>query len=331
MPDLSFKNTSLLRGHLLLCCGFIIQDYCAQNLVPNPSFEDYNCDSAYSSPIWFPATHWFNPTGSSPDMYSTIDSDNCNIDFIYDPNLLLLGEWQYPHSGNAYAGLYIQYEEGCIREYVEVQLIDTLRGGYTYCVEFYASLANSSKYCSNCIGASFSNDSLINLESYCEFNVPFSIDYSWPLCDTLNWTLIQGEYTALGGERFLTIGNLLPNDSCILQSTTGSDPSWSEAAYYFIDDVSVELCSVPEAVEDMDLMDVQVFPNPFMNTLSFQVRNSQVDTFRLNQIDGKTVRFGEISNMLTRIDTSGLHPGVYTIQFFRENQLAEVHIVISAE
>lgn len=64
------------------------------------------------------------------------------------------------------------------------------------------------------------------------------------LSDTVNWTLISGSFTAAGGERFITIGNFLP-DSLI---TIDSFPVWTYPdAYYYIDDVFTEEMQVDTA------------------------------------------------------------------------------------
>jgi hypothetical protein len=63
------------------------------------------------------------------------------------------------------------------------------------------------------------------------------------LTDKVGWMKIEGEFTAAGGENYLTIGNFdgYANSDTLNLNEGGTQPSicyWSHAAYY-IDDVSV--------------------------------------------------------------------------------------------
>ena len=59
-----------------------------------------------------------------------------------------------------------------------------------------------------------------------------------PLTDTKEWMEDSGEFTAEGGEEFLTIGNFFPfNKSRVVSTRDGNTPL--HGAYYYIDDISV--------------------------------------------------------------------------------------------
>jgi gliding motility-associated-like protein len=58
------------------------------------------------------------------------------------------------------------------------------------------------------------------------------------LRDTLNWTLISGNYIAQGGEKFITLGNFKDD----LNTDTLRLNNLSSESYYYIDDVSVRPC-----------------------------------------------------------------------------------------
>ncbi len=124
-------------------------------------------------------------------------------------------------------------------------MIEPLNSGQTYCVEMYISLANSSKFCTDCIGVAFSQDSLVNFGTSCELGLNFAVmNDSGIICDTVQWQLVSGEYQAQGGEQFILVGNMNTNEDCLLQPTVGSKSTWSNAGYYFIDDVSVYACTI---------------------------------------------------------------------------------------
>ena len=56
------------------------------------------------------------------------------------------------------------------------------------------------------------------------------------LTSTNNWMLVQGIYTATGGENYLTLGNFLSDADTTGVPAAGPQPY----AYYYFDDVSVE-------------------------------------------------------------------------------------------
>ena len=151
--------------YIVLCFGFTAKTQ--YNLVPNSGFEVVpNCDEFTSSLIQAPP--WQNPT-----EYGTPDLLNyCNTNNIY-----LINEIQLPHSGDSYVGFYTgaQYDssynlENC-REYIQVQLIDSLKLLKTYKVNFYISLAEFGRYASNNVGMVISDTSI--------YQVGNNINFSW--------------------------------------------------------------------------------------------------------------------------------------------------------
>ena len=114
----------------------------SQNLVPNPSFEIISSCPTSEGQINY-ATPWFSPT-----FYASIpmsdEFDTCEPQW---PNgaigVPLNGKgYQFPRTGNAYAGIYVfaDYEQG--REYISVKLISPIVAGKKYCIGFYVSLCN---------------------------------------------------------------------------------------------------------------------------------------------------------------------------------------------
>jgi len=61
------------------------------------------------------------------------------------------------------------------------------------------------------------------------------LDTTALLLDTMEWSKISGVYTAVGNERFLTIGNFYADSQTDTLSHLGT---WI-LGYYYIDDVSV--------------------------------------------------------------------------------------------
>lgn len=206
--------------------------YCrSQNLIPNPSFEIYDTCPYNSGQLNF-AQPWFSANSGTPDYFNT-----CNTGFFNIPSNLI--GYQYARTGNAYSGFgfYSTLSSSSWREYIEIELPDTLESAKKYCLSFYVSLANNSKYGISNIEAYFSN-SVISYSGLNYLNVYAQVknDSSNILLDTTNWILISGNFTATGGEKYLTIGNFHNNANSTIDSITGN---FQPDAYYYIDDVSL--------------------------------------------------------------------------------------------
>jgi hypothetical protein len=205
------------------------------NLVPNPSFEQYDT-CPYSSGQAFLATPWI--THMSSDYLNSCGTSNYNVPLNYYG-------YQTAHSGQAYCQMatFTWNPSYNYREFLQVQLLDTLEAGRTYCISFFVSTSeNFSQYYCPEIGVNFSDTaiipvSLISLPITCEIN--YSAQFENPVTNLIKdtaWTLVSGEYVAEGNEIWITIGNF-KTDSNSLYSYFHGVGSYYSAVY--IDDVSV--------------------------------------------------------------------------------------------
>lgn len=200
------------------------------NLVPNPSFEEYDSCPRFLDD--FSAKDWFNPTIASPDYYNGCNTFNSGVPMNELGN-------QYARTGIAYTGIIQSYNESptSYREYIQCKLKNELKPNKEYQVAFYVSLADSSiRACDN-IGAYFSETSVFSLDNT---NLIFSpqviSEESKPIRDKIDWVKIDGVFVAIGGEQYLTIGIFSDNaNTNFLDVPNG----WCNEPYYYIDDVSV--------------------------------------------------------------------------------------------
>jgi len=140
--------------YLFLCMTIIVYSANAQNLVMNPSFENYSSCPLGPSQL-DEADNWQHPFDNTVDTCSTSDLYNTCSPFgafgVGVPDNIMGSE--PAHTGNGYAGI-ILYEgfalTGCTslfgsswREYAEGQLSAPLQSGQTYCVSFFISLADN--------------------------------------------------------------------------------------------------------------------------------------------------------------------------------------------
>ena len=226
---------------LFFYCGFIkAQNF--QNLVPNGSFETYTQCPSNSSQIYFSAP-WTGPTTNSSD-YLNACSLGLNVPHYGGTSN------SYPYyldakDGQAYAGIYV-YSSGNYREYLQVELTDSLRLGYCYYVEFYAANSQFVPFAVNNIAAQFSHASYQTTltTSNSLLNVPSHItNYGNTIIgDTVKWQKICGIYKVQGNEKYITIGNFNTdaNTDTVRLYPIGTGPVLAaNMAYVFIDAVAV--------------------------------------------------------------------------------------------
>ena len=224
--------SSKAKGLFAFFIFLIIYGHAQINLVPNPSFEIYTTCPSASGQI-NSATPWTGTSGGEEYFNS------CSA--VYSVPFQNYGSagFQYARTGNAFAALFMLNGYGSnYREYLQVQLNDTLQNSKCYLVSFYANLQNPINIAVNNLGLYVSN-TLFTTTS------PFGVPPYTPqilryknkiVSDTLNWTMISGIYTAIGGEKYISIGNFYDDSNTdTLQTGDGT----IEAAYYYIDDVSV--------------------------------------------------------------------------------------------
>lgn len=223
------RLNSILIGLNLICSSVD-----AQNLVPNPSFETFSsCPTNYGQLTL--AIPWIAPTNDNSDLFNVCGSTIVGVPYHHGPY-----GFQYPSSGNGYAGFWAYNGiNNNYREYLQVQLFDTLVSGKCYFIEFHTNLENGGiNYAVNNIGINFSDTSTLSTGTGYILNLtPNILKFNNPIIDdTLNWTKVTGIYFANGGEAFITIGNFF-NDANTDTLNTGN--GWYQGAYYYIDDVSV--------------------------------------------------------------------------------------------
>ena len=265
-----------MKRHLLILLMLFSFGGYAQNLVPNYSFEIIDSCPELPGQLYY-ANGWFSPfpMGGSVDLYHTCASYGSTS----VPANNNAGH-QFPKTGSGYVG-FATYggnsASGDIREYLEVKLLSPLIGGKLYCIEAYVNVADTSGYASDNIGFYFSTDSLI-----ASWSDPLPLSYepqfeaSEIITDKVNWTLLSGQFTATGNEQFLTIGNFRSNTNTNVQVV--GNPFWTNAAYYLIDDISVECCD-PSGCDTAS-------PQPPAIPLSVPTILSNNDIFYIRGLDG---------------------------------------------
>jgi hypothetical protein len=285
---------SKLIGFLIFCA--LQSD--AQNLIPNPSFED---TLKKTTPLFVP-TNWKTPTNGSPDLL-TIYNNNLNNRGI--PINTFGG--QMPKSGIAYAGLIIytlaqNNDSKRFREYLQNRLTKPLIQDSSYCLQLNVSLADSFPYASkNKLGVYFSQNQINSNNSfYLPVQPQIMVSPDTFITEKERWVEYNFEYTAQGGEEYITIGNFTDStevDTLFVEG--GSKDLGYKGTYYYIDDVYLGACdSLPYdtgvGLQESELIgrNHRLYPNPASEAvrLTFEVRVNEEFTFSLYDLQGRLVQ-----------------------------------------
>lgn len=226
---------------------------CAQNLINNPGFEDYNvCPSGISgiqTSSYPTVKSWLNPLyNTSPDYFNVCAAPSTGV---HVPEATF--GYQWAHTGDAYAGMILWEERpngDRFGEYLHTRLSLPMQAGKKYCVTFWVNNAINTGMPFNYlatdeIGVSFSNNQVSQTTGY-SLSMPYHISNPAGryIADTTNWVKITGIYTAVGGEEWMTIGrfdNSIAKPKGIVVYPAISNPANATRTYVYIDDVNVTM------------------------------------------------------------------------------------------
>ncbi len=231
----------------------------AQNLVNNPSLEEYSmCPNTFAQIELANFWHAGCEYGISTEYYNSCMLDGNPEHFITYALTKLKA-----NTGNSNAGLvlFCYSNEGMseVRECLSTMLKQKLDYNVCYTVIFYIRFfnyytflsLNGLNYASNKVSAFLSPDSIIyptpgftNL-----FSLHPQVNYTGDvLNDTTKWVKVQGSFIANGDEQWIHITSFVPDDSVtlyMLPSLAHLIDSSYMPSYYLIDDVSVYPCDAP--------------------------------------------------------------------------------------
>lgn len=226
-----------MKLKITLICLFLFLSITAQNLVLNPSFEDYNDCPKFKGDFHENVTNWSCSNYGSTDYFN-----DCNNELSY---LNYVG-YQTPRTGKGYAGIYT-FAPGSYREYIQSDLSLKLTKGIKYLITFYISLSDCSSHSNNNFGVLFTSVKLDNKSKdfiHLKYLERDAIKYKYSIItdnnfyyNTQEWTKVTLEYKADGFEKFMTIGNFDTNRKIETKEVWNS--AERQFAYYYIDDVSL--------------------------------------------------------------------------------------------
>ncbi|MBK9400132.1 MAG: T9SS type A sorting domain-containing protein [Bacteroidetes bacterium] len=303
------------------------------NLVPNPSFEVFDTCPFGGDQVRF-AIPWIDPLyPSTPDYMNACDSAPSPVG-VPDNSF----GFEYANTGNGYA-LIITYATNQTnplhnhwREYVETELSDTLIAGVDYCIRFYVSSVDSVKYVSNDLGIFFSN---VKIQDTCPGQLPCNLSYIPQFENSSNnnlnsdngWTLVSGNYIAIGGEKFIVIGNF--KDSASTVATYKGYGQWNYASYY-VDDILISPCDSLTEVNEVDSNHDEfiVFPNPSNGTYILKTNKLYIEHINIFDATGRLVTdIYRRTNEAIFIDLEKHPTGIYVLEIFTNSKLIKLKLI----
>ena len=250
--------------------------------MPNPSFEIYDSCPTSSGQIT-EAIPWFQPFmgASSTDYFNACAAIGLSVP-------INVAGYQSAFNGVGYAG-FISWKATSVREYLEIELLDSLISGTEYCISFYISLGDMSMYACDGVGAYLSKFPIYYSSPFygvLSFQPQIDNPQGNIINDTSNWMLIHESFIALGGEKYMTIGNFRSDSltDTLLINSTGYPIS-----YFYIDDVSVVQgsCSVGINNNHANTDNIIVYPNP--TTGIIHLTNSDDAFIDVSDVSGRNI------------------------------------------
>lgn len=307
---LNAMNKWYCLSMFLLICGFCE----AQNLVPNPSFEQY--DTCPNNLTQISRAIGWSSYSITPDYFNSCAPDTEALSFSVPSNYF---GFQYARSGNGYAGIvtFDQYSAN-EREYIGIHLNQSLTVGAKYFASFYVSRAVTPyilvNIANNKIGLRLST------VPYTQSNPApvnnFAQVYSDSIIsDTLNWIKISGSFIADSVYNYLSIGNFF-DDSLTSFVAYNS----SAFAYYYVDDVYLSADSLEGINENYLSQSINIFPNPFNDKLNIFVKENEPTELILYDILSQKLLQRTFINSTT-IDTEKLAKGIYIYELKNKNRV----------
>jgi hypothetical protein len=276
----SFLALSLSKG-LFFVFSLTITAQETVNLVPNPSFEEFEngCPEEWHElPIG-----WSNWRGSCNSFSTCVEPQNLVDSLGWAPWTGFGTQW--PADGESFCGFSafspspsIDFPQPSFREYLGCELTEPMEIGTTYYVSFKVSTGFKGYYwvtwANSHIGAIFTT------EEYTSNGNPMPIPnfahvYTEEIIvDTVNWVTISGTLVADQAHTHMALGVFFEFD---LLNTFQMLEGPNLGSYYFIDDVCVSPfpdCSIVSNTEQhLNVKDLHIFPNPASDHV--QIKSNQ--------------------------------------------------------
>lgn len=195
---------------IAITCIILFSLVCnAQNLVQNGSLENYKHCPKFISNLNRNVTYFSSPNFATPDYFNACSK---NLGFKNH-----VGH-QNPKHGKGYAGFYAYVTQNQnYKEYIQVNIGETLVKNQVYQLSFYLSLSDQSTHAIKNLAIlllsselSVPDDEIITSKKINRFNIQHiqhTINNTTFYNNKEQWTKVSLKFTAKGFENYFIIGN----------------------------------------------------------------------------------------------------------------------------
>lgn len=230
---------------------------------------------------------------------------------------------EFPQDGEGYAGIFAFYQNpdpvDGYREYLSVPLSTPLTEGEVYDVSLWASLAERATHAIWNLQVLFTEEPVVQgLQAQPMTNEQPQLNGTLGEYIDIRdgWQELSWEYTAEGGESYLTIGNYELNSQIdtIRVMFGDTENHYFPGTYYYIDNVSVVRQTL--STDQQNEGSFSIFPSPADNVVTIQ-STKMISSFQLFSLTGGLIEFSREAFVERKLDISGLKAGMYilTVQF----------------
>jgi hypothetical protein len=279
----------------------------AQNLVPNPSFEDtIHCQTLLLEDLAGIIPNW-RSCRQTADYFNTCH----DVSTVHSVPANTSG-YQQPATGNGYVGF---FTNGIGQEIFGETLNAPLEIGESYYVSFKVSLANQSGIASDNLGVRFSNvvyrDSLNAGPLPAPLTNTVDVSSSLIVTDTLNWTIISGVFVADSAYSEIMVGAFRTASN---QTTVGFNPF----GYYYVDDVCVSTdsleCDLNTSTNHQTVQSkLSIYPIITHQAVNITFQQG-LQQFNIFNAFGQSVYNSNITSLQQTIDVSQFPDGIYFVR-----------------
>ncbi len=332
---MNLKWPSACLGMVLGCLGFVALLRCeAQNLVPNPGFEE--TDSCTFG-LGLGELHDWYSAYLTPDHlqscqpYGTANGLPMN-QFTY----------QHPFEGNSCVGIHTydgdSGQEG--REWLMVLMLDTMVPGVTYYCSFLANAGFGGNVTNPNIWLASSHLGML----FTTYNRQWTWGDPYPtamnqahilhpqiLSDTVGWNLVSGSFVADSAYTYLMLGNFFSNVLTDTLHFAPPGPTWNAYSYTLVDAVCVsptpDDCELGQSVDAFTGIRPFVYPNPANDVLV--IGNATGSDAAVLDMLGRQVWGGKVAHDRFAVNVANWARGGYVLQVNGERGVQIVKFVLT--
>jgi hypothetical protein len=288
---------------------FITSFLFAQNLVINPSFENYSTCPTDSCQI-SNADGWYNASMNA-SYFNSCGSNGYGMPYNKYG-------YQQASSGNGYSEFSLKADYATYIDNVGGQLTSPLIIGQRYFVSFNISLAGKSNNATDIMGIGFSTVQYsVPCESSSSHDPSLKFSSKQVITDSINWTKLNSSFIADSAYKYFVIGYIGWIDTIhIVRIDTANWFPYN--IHYYLDDICVSTdsltCLTTDIYENNLNNDfINIFPNPVTNELTLDYALTGKCFFELYNVIGakrKTITI-DIGSQTKKIDMTDIDNGLY--------------------